>query len=100
MENQGGGGGFFIHLRLFLTSYPLLQEIMQYYFDLSSPLILRKEVSIYAPMKMRLCLHIVAPFKYGLINLVATLSGRMIEMMVSLSNSISSLPPIFMSFIS
>jgi hypothetical protein len=40
------------------------------------------------------------PFRGGLIGLVATLSGGMIELMVSLSSRISFLPPIFMIFIS
>jgi hypothetical protein len=45
-------------------------------------------------------LHIVSPLKHGLIRLVATLLGKMIKLMVSLSDRISSLPPIPMSFIS
>jgi hypothetical protein len=100
MEIHRGRGGVFLHLRLFLTSYPLLQETMQYSSDLSFPLSPRQAVSLYAQMKMSLHLHIVAPFRDGLISLVATLSGRMIGLMVSLSSRISSLPPIFMSFIS
>jgi hypothetical protein len=40
----------------------------------------------------RLC--IISPSRDGLISLVARLSGGMIGMMVSLSNRISSLPPI------
>jgi hypothetical protein len=100
MEIHKGRGGVFLHLRLFFTSYPLLQEIMQYSSNLSSPLSPRQAASLYAPMKMSLHLHIVAPFRDGLISLVATLSGGVIRMMVSLSNGIFSLPPIFMSFIS
>jgi hypothetical protein len=100
MEIQRGRGDVFLHRRFFLTTYPLLQEFMQYSSNLSSPLGPRQEVSLYALMNMRLHLHIVSPFKDGLISLVATLSGGMIRLMVSLSNMISSLPPIFMSFFS
>jgi hypothetical protein len=39
----------------------------------------------------------VSLFKDGLIRLVATLSSRMIMLMVSLSSRISSLPPISMT---
>jgi hypothetical protein len=49
-------------------------------------------------MKMSHRLYMVSLFRDGLINLVATLSGGMIRLMVSLSNRISSLPPISMSF--
>jgi hypothetical protein len=38
MEIHRGRGGVFLHLSLFLTSYPLLQETMQYSSDLSFPL--------------------------------------------------------------
>jgi hypothetical protein len=100
MEIHKRRGGVFLHLRLFLTSYPLLQETMQYSSDLSFSLSLRQIVSLCARMKMSLRLHIIAPFRGGLISLVATLSGGVIGLMVSLSSRISSLPPIFMSFIS
>jgi hypothetical protein len=90
----------FLHLRLFLTSYPLLQDIMPYSYDLSSPLIPRQATSFYASMNMSLHIHIVAHFRDELISLVATLSGGMTRLMVSLSSRISSLPPIFMIFIS
>jgi hypothetical protein len=100
MEIHKGRGDVFLHLRLFLTSHPLLQRTMQYSSDLSFPLCPRQVVSLYARMKMSLRLHMVASFRYGLINLVATLSGGMIGLMVSLSSRNSSLPPIFMSFIS
>ena len=93
MEIHRGRGGVFLHLRLFLTSYPLLQETIQYTSNLSFPLSPRQVMSIYVSMKISFHLHIVAPFRDGLISLVDTLSGGMIRLMVSLSNKISSLPP-------
>jgi hypothetical protein len=95
-----GRGNVFLHLIWFLTSYRLLEETIQYSYNLSSPPNPKKAVSLYAQMNMSLHIHIVAPFRDGLISLVDTLSGRMIGLMVSLSNMISSLPPIFMNFIS
>ena len=77
MEINRGRDGVFLHLRLFLTSYPLLQETMQCFSNLSFPLIPRQTMSLCAWMKMILCLHIVSPFIDGLISLVATLSGGM-----------------------
>jgi hypothetical protein len=44
MEIQRGRGSVFLHLRLFLTSYPLLQGTMQYSSDLSFPLSARQAV--------------------------------------------------------
>jgi hypothetical protein len=38
MEIHRGRGGVFLHLRLFLTYYPLLRKIMEYSSDLSSHL--------------------------------------------------------------
>jgi hypothetical protein len=40
-------GGCFLHLRLSLTSYPLLQRTIQYSYDLSFPLSPRQAMSLY-----------------------------------------------------
>jgi hypothetical protein len=98
IEIHMGKGNVFLHPRLFFTSYPLLQDTLHYSSDLSFHLSPRQAVILYAQMKMSLHLHIVSPFRDGLITLVATLSGWMIGLMVSLSNMISSIPHIFMSF--
>jgi hypothetical protein len=82
-----------------LTSSLLVKEIMRSYWDLAFLLGLREATIMSMRMKMSHHLHIVAIFKDGLIRLMVTPSGMMIRLMVSLSNMISSLPPISMSFI-
>jgi hypothetical protein len=73
MKFLRGRGDVFIHLRLFLTSYPLLQEAMQFFSDLSFPLSPRKAVIFFAQMNISLRLHILSPFRDGLISLADTL---------------------------
>jgi hypothetical protein len=81
----------------------LLREAMHSSSDLSSPLSIQQAVDLCARMKMNCHLYMIVLFRDGLIKLVAITSGGipwMIIVVDILSNRISSLPPISMSFIS
>jgi hypothetical protein len=100
MEIHKGRGGVFLHLRLFLTSYPLLQETMQYSSDLSFPLSPRQAVSLLCMDEDEPSSTYSSPLQRW-IDQSCGYTFRQDDRADGFSFSrISSLPPIFMSFIS